>query len=219
MFERELVDTLTIQRWGIVRTVKPQSIAEHMYLVSHYANDICIFLNLHTELHLACLQYALWHDVDEIFSGDAPGPNKRGLMEAMGPGAREAWDAKLDVWTNMVFNNHKTRSGHVDIGWRGLLKLVIKTADWLEASVRMATEHQFGNACAWRHIEPNKVAAVETAKKLCDLLATQRLDVDANNLFERLKHQIETCVAMATVGQSRSPWITGEDTTRSGVVC
>lgn len=226
MFERELTDSLFIQRWSIVRTLMPQSVAEHTFLVSHYANDIATLLNVNPMTHLVILQYALWHDAkDEIFTADLPGPNKRGLLDAIGPEAKKAWDAKLDEWASRTFKNLDNRSGSGqfwDSKVKETVKLIVKTADWLEAAVRMATEAQMGNRCANRHVTPNTKGALETAAKLCEFYYEQELTGDvplepnqADAAYKELSDRIVMCVEKAISHQSLGPWITKEDENRT----
>ncbi len=213
MFERELVDSLFLKRWTIVRTLMPQSVAEHTFLVCHYANDIAVFLGLSKTLHLRLLKRALWHDAkDEIFTSDLPGPNKRGLLDAIGPDAKSKWNAKLNTWTHRVFKNLVTREGGLDTDpGTELIDLILKTADWLEAAMRMATETQMGNRCAERHILPNLNGAIETAKRVC-----QHHYLDGGLVeYEKLVVFLGNAVMEAQHGQSVGPWITKEDETRT----
>lgn len=208
MFERELMDCQFVKRWGIVRTLVPQSVAEHTFLVAHYANDICVLLSMPPAVCLAVLRYALWHDVDEIYTSDLPGPSKRKLL----PGdAREAWDRQLDQWSDFTFERLPGRSGVVDgdnpAAPMATAKKIIKIADWLEASTRMATETQMGNGCTARHIEPNLRGAIAAARHLGVWL----------NRVEAVEHLITLmakAVEDALTGQSHGPWITNEDETR-----
>lgn len=235
MFEREITDSMFLQRWSIVRTLMPQSVAEHTFAVAHYANDICVFLGLPHLLHLSVLQYSLWHDSrDEIFTSDLPGPSKRGLLDAIGPEAKDKWDAKLEEWSQQTFTALDRRSGLVAYGGMALppeavktVKLVVKTADWLEASVRMATEAQMGNGCTVRHIVPNMNGAIETARDLIYNITGDRpadfpddpQDAEprnaADDYYWQLAGEIRACVELAHKGQSRGPWITKEDDSRN----
>lgn len=220
MFEREILDAMFIDRWNIVRTLKKQTIAEHSWVVAMYANDICHYLEVPVQAHLAVLQYALWHDSkDEIFSGDMPGPNKRGLLLAAGPDAKKRWNMQLADWANKVFSFlHNRSGGHIANGpTSGLVHAIVKCADWLEAATRMATESQLGNACTVRHIDPNMNGAIESARELCSLY--YRGDTPGSvgaalKTGEELTRKIIKAVEDAYRGQSRGPWITGEDDTR-----
>lgn len=227
MFERELTDAQFVKRWSIVRTLIPQSIAEHTFLVTHYANDIAIYLGLAKPLHLRLLQRCIWHDAkDEIFTSDLPGPNKRGLLDAIGPDAKGKWNAKLQTWAERVFPNLINREGgrsEPDPGAE-VIELILKTADWLEAAVRMATEFQMGNQCAERHILPNMNGAIETAEKLCKLyfdepdVGFKEIPIDhtpGSTAMYFLYDKIRACIDQAKNGQSVGPWITKEDDTRT----
>ncbi len=225
MFERELIDVTFVQRWGIVRTLRPQSVAEHTFLVAHYANDIAVYLGLNTGVHLSLLQYALHHDSDEIFTGDMPGPNKRGLLDAIGPEAGQKWKDKLEEWSERTFRNLDARSGGSLMPYDvQTVLLVLKTADWLEAATRMATEAQMGNQCAERHIVPNTNGALETAGRLCEHVYNRKfsgeipfdLETDGpESKYWGLNSSIEQAVAVARIGQSLGPWITKEDEGRT----
>lgn len=207
MFERELIDAASfIDRWGIVRTVKQQSIGEHMYLVAHYANDISTILGLPPRTNLAILQYALWHDVDEIFSADLPGPNKRVLLDEKG---KKRWDMVLAGWMHKTFEMLYERNGtaYADRN-HSLIKKVVKAADWLEAATRMATEDQLGNKCTGRHVVPNLNGAIEVMKSI----ATEC--PEKAKACEEVMVQMQTAVLDARDGQSAGPWITREDETR-----
>lgn len=226
MFERELTDGLFVKRWSIVRTLMPQSIAEHTYLVCHYANDIACYLGLPAPVHLCILQYGLWHDQkDEIFTGDLPGPNKRGLLNAIGPEAKERWDAKLNEWAHRTFENLEARmGGKLAPRDAATVKMVLKLADWLEAAVRMATENQMGNANAFRHINPNMNGAREELRRLIEHLYSVKIDTETvpftietngpEDRFYKLDRAIQQCVGAAAQGSSAGPWITREDDSR-----
>lgn len=208
MLEREITDAMFLQRWSIVRTLMPQSVAEHSWAVAMYANDIAVYLGLPPHVHLPLLQYSLWHDAkDELFTSDLPGPNKRGLLDAIGPEAKERWDAKLREWSDRTFGNLNTRmGGKLDLDDTMTLLYVVKVADWLEASVRMANEDQMGNRCATRHVVPNLNGALQTAEKLCEYLGRNP---------DELKMRLSRCVYEAQHGQSVGPWITKEDDSRT----
>lgn len=223
MFERELIEPMFLDRWTIVRTLTRQSVAEHTYLVAHYANDIAVKMYINPMTHLRLMQRALWHDVDEQFTGDIPGPSKRGLLNNIGPNAKATWDAQLRAWMSRVFENLTRRSGGGNADPASeVIDLILKTADWMEAAVRMATETQMGNKCAERHIGPNKVAAIATAHKLCELYFDEKIDPERLPSEDQqgaimcceLAFSIDECVRKALHEQSAGPWITKEDANR-----
>lgn len=229
MLEREITDAGFVPRWSIVRTLMPQSIAEHSWFVVMYANDICHIFGLDGHIQLAVMKYAAWHDVvDEVFTGDLPGPNKRALFDAMGADAEMAWKRKTKEWADKVFpgwfhrsGGHATHSNHSS----KIVKTVVKAADWLEASVRMATEHQMGNGNTRRHIEPNANGCKEQLWELYRLLGGTKLKpdevpfvIETDSLDDRLWRSLQAVdelVGAAACGLSRGPYITGEDDSRT----
>lgn len=68
-----------VQRWGITPRLHPQSVAEHCYFVTLYCSVICDMFKIVPHDRLRVLEYALRHDLQEIYTGDIPGPAKRAL--------------------------------------------------------------------------------------------------------------------------------------------
>jgi 5'-deoxynucleotidase YfbR-like HD superfamily hydrolase len=212
MFERELRDVAFIKRWSIVRTIRDQSVAEHSYFVAMYANDICTMLELPDSVKLGCLRKALWHDVDEIFTGDLPGPSKRKLLEQ---DFQARWKLILGNWTSKVFKRfldrytvqleHQSQNGTID--------LVVKLADWVDAAMEMATEAQMGNANCLPHMRSQLEKAIAAVDDLSLYLTGNQiegliLDVeDPAFPFQRLAFAIRDGVDHAYSGQSMGPQI------------
>lgn len=229
MLEREITDVGFVQRWSIVRTLMPQSVAEHSWFVAMYSNDICHIFGLDDFVQLAVLKYAIWHDVDEQFTGDLPGPNKRSLFDAMGKDAEANWKFRVVQWMDKVFPGWYMRAGgdaaqHKECKSSAIVKTVVKAADWLEASVRMATEHQMGNGNTRRHIEPNANGCKEQLYKLYQLLGGKvpedeiPLDIKEGSIeqkYWRSLRAVDQLVGAAACGLSRGPYITGEDDSRT----
>jgi 5'-deoxynucleotidase YfbR-like HD superfamily hydrolase len=133
-----------------------------------YANDICNHFKLDAATTTAVLRYALWHDVDEVFTGDLPGPNKRHLLV----GHADNWKSRTAEWMREIFAYSGDRGAEVrranhDIP---LVKEIVKCADWLEAAMFMATEIRMGNADAEVHFRYNTNMAVETAESIEKML-------------------------------------------------
>jgi hypothetical protein len=70
----EVFDLAYVPRWGIVRTIRQQSVAEHSYFVT------LLFLEIMAVAHETVTPWhakaALIHDMDELHSGDIPAPYK-----------------------------------------------------------------------------------------------------------------------------------------------
>jgi 5'-deoxynucleotidase YfbR-like HD superfamily hydrolase len=190
MFEREIREASTVTRWGIVRTLRQQSIADHQYYVAMYANDIAAWLGLSTELHLSLLQQSLWHDLkDEIFTNDITGPAKRKLMPD-----KEKTSAICQGWFFKIFGVAHHRTGHV-LGSKDqtTIHLILKIADELDAACEMATEVQFGN----QNCKPRILPPLERAKKqailLCDYIGRPDLTLPLTGKLSKAVADCEVC--------------------------
>jgi 5'-deoxynucleotidase YfbR-like HD superfamily hydrolase len=198
MFERELRDGMTVKRWGIVRTIKDQSVAEHSHMVSLYTNDIASHFGYEPELHLLCLQYALWHDVkDEIISGDFPGPAKRALVKD-----RDLWDKRLNDAAHKIFGENRHREGHTGVALEAnIVKLTVKVADWLDAAMFCMDERQFGNLNVQSHVEYNSQQCLESAELLISMLHN-RVE---HTRFGGMRKALQVALSSGWT-ESRGPW-------------
>lgn len=66
-----------VKRWGIVSTIRVQSVAEHAFNVTMIARAIAKQVDIEDDCNI--IKYALDHDLDEIFTGDIPTPAKERL--------------------------------------------------------------------------------------------------------------------------------------------
>jgi len=73
---QDLMLAQDVKRWTIVRTIRDQSLAEHMYNVTMIARAIAANLGIDDT---KIIKYALDHDLDEILTGDIPTPAKERL--------------------------------------------------------------------------------------------------------------------------------------------
>ena len=84
MYSRELRELEHVPRWAIIRCIKQQSVAEHSYFTAMYANKIAEIIGWDKkypyEIH-KLITYALWHDIEECFMSDIPGPVKHGTID------------------------------------------------------------------------------------------------------------------------------------------
>ena len=88
----ELLRAQDVNRWTIVSTSRPQTLAEHAFNVAILAREFC---RRHfipdMDIPYAMLVAALTHDLDEIYTGDIPTPAKQRMREL-------GWDVdKLEV--------------------------------------------------------------------------------------------------------------------------
>jgi len=139
MFERELRDLSYVPRWSIVRVAKPQSVAEHSFFVAMYADQIAEIISWrHRGNRENLMRAALWHDVEECFTGDIPGPTKRKIMS--------------NEFINTVEEGNRIRFGNkYKITLKPQEKIILKTAGLLDEALFLAGEIQRGNM-ACKHV-------------------------------------------------------------------
>jgi len=64
-------------RWQIVKTVRPQSIAEHSFGVAMITMKLRVEIDMPDAFEHIAMTWALWHDLPEIFTGDIATPLKK----------------------------------------------------------------------------------------------------------------------------------------------
>lgn len=76
--------TKDVTRWHMIRTKRPQNLAEHSYQVALIAGKLAETLGepLSTIEERDMLRLALLHDIDEIDNGDFPTPVKKKIRES-----------------------------------------------------------------------------------------------------------------------------------------
>lgn len=70
---------LDVIRWNMVPTLRQQSLAEHTFMVALIAEHISNELGLGAN---KTIHMALYHDLEEVMTGDIPSPTKAKLKEA-----------------------------------------------------------------------------------------------------------------------------------------
>ena len=83
---RDISRTGHVTRWHMVRTQRDQTLAEHLYLVTMYADEIArnVIKDYTDSDRLKLLSWCLEHDTPEILTGDIPTPAKRRMQERFG---------------------------------------------------------------------------------------------------------------------------------------
>ena len=124
-FDRNLAD---IRRWGIVRTVREQSVAEHSFFVALWVPRLLAAAGYGGDKALLfdAMAYALEHDKDEVVSGDSPTPFKKRLPEG-------------------VFQDAVATFGLSPPEPKPLIKAAVKVLDLFEAAMFVAEEMNLGN--------------------------------------------------------------------------
>jgi len=116
-----------VKRWGVVRTIQEQSVAEHSFRVALIAEKIARqWFNATPAQAFFVLHHALRHDELEAVSGDFPSIIKD-LVDEDAVKARYADQFEDDVEVTPMVRN------------------VVKLADKMEAMLFMVTEQALGN--------------------------------------------------------------------------
>lgn len=129
----ELDDRLSVvKRWGIVRTIHTQSVAEHVFNVQRICIKLAPYFKIVDFEDLFELsQAALHHDDDEAVLGDIPGPAK----------AHVHTDEKgVDVGATAWYTDSSDA-----------IKAIVKLADMLEAYHFLTMEFKLGNVYLRNH--------------------------------------------------------------------
>lgn len=137
MFDREHRDLTHVNRWGILRRNRDQNVAEHSYFVAIYCMELVFLLGaeITPSEQLQLVHSALIHDVDEIWTGDMPGPAKRIMNVDTKPLASSRMQSILPFHA----------MAHSKVALSPMLQQILKVADFLEAVLYLCDERQLGN--------------------------------------------------------------------------
>ena len=123
-----------VPRWGIIRTIRQQSVAEHSYYVTLYAGWIAQFLGRDWPDVLFILEHALTHDFNEMVTGDIPQPYKKCITDVKDTKICSASRSMMSSIHTVHGNNQET------------CKKIIKVADLFEACMYLKDEMGMGNS-------------------------------------------------------------------------
>lgn len=191
MFEREQRLLSFVPRWSIIRQIRGQSVAEHSYYVALYVEQICRILDCDMRFTLDCLQAALWHDMEECFTGDIPGPSKRQMVDKrqvdrfVENSIIERFASSTEVWR---MHSHPS------------VKAVLKVADLLDEVCYLSTEIQMGNHTL-------KVVRRNSYNRLMMAVDAipSRVNINNPNGFEELKQAAEEAAMVHLAYEDRIP--------------
>jgi 5'-deoxynucleotidase YfbR-like HD superfamily hydrolase len=149
-----------VRRWHIVQVAREQSLAEHMYCVAVIAGALAAKMNwaglLHANKKLDLLNWALWHDIAEVRTGDMPTPFKRALESVAGEGVVEKAESFID---NDLGGMYRTVKGTE-------VEAIVKLADLMEA-LKFLGENGLG-IHAQQVLEGIKSSLVHTVREYVD---------------------------------------------------
>lgn len=157
-----------IQHWNGTPRNSPITLPHHSWWVSVLANLLCVELEMSEKFRLECVNYALFHDLDEMFTGDVMHPFKYNTVN--GVKIRDLIEKYVETAVQEIF------SKHTDVG-RCLLavsmenptaeiKCIVKLADNLSLLNYCLTEVMSGN----KFFEQHKEKCLELIKKSCNTM-------------------------------------------------
>jgi 5'-deoxynucleotidase YfbR-like HD superfamily hydrolase len=160
-FNRELRELSFVPRWSIVRTIKTQSVAQHSFYVALYAGQVADIIKWPCDRGVL-LKYALYHDMDEVFMSDIPGPVKRATIN------QEQKNDFVNIEMSKRFGSDWIIGGEGprDVGVPSA-KEIIKVADLLDEAFFLASDMQLGNQSI-KHVYAN---SVKRLKEACDVVS------------------------------------------------
>jgi len=168
MYSRELRELEHVPRWAIIRCIRQQSVAEHSYFTAMYANKIAEIIGWDKkypyEIH-KLITYALWHDIEECFMSDIPGPIKHGIVN------EELYDKFADNQCKKYWG--KSKNDIIDERFphdRQIIQIV-KCASTIEELFYLLGESQLGNRTIYDIIKASNKKAITELKDLpfvCD---------------------------------------------------
>ena len=128
-------DLSYVPRWGILRSIRKQSVAEHSYYVALYADQLATLIQWEGDT-AALLQYALLHDIDETITGDIPGPVKRAAFDKT-----KMWDKIRDTMARRfgTINVFRLNNPLPEI------KAIVAVADSIDEISYLVEENILGN--------------------------------------------------------------------------
>lgn len=139
LFPPELRTASVVQRWSIVRTHHRENIAEHQYYVTYYALQIARLIQWDGPLD-DLMFVAMFHDIEETFTGDILGPVKREIVDE----DRSAAFVSEQMKRRLPLIEEQLET--IMIGDRGTqIERIVKVADKVDACIYLILEQVMGN--------------------------------------------------------------------------
>lgn len=136
-------------RWNGLNRIKEETVAHHSYFVAMVSRLLAeeIFGKDDVEIKLQITTYAIFHDFDEMFTGDIAHVVKYG--NAYGEELRNLLDLIIKDKVNAKFNKERESENlivEVMTSVPFLVKKVVKVADWLSMVFYLKKELNLGNS-------------------------------------------------------------------------
>ncbi len=157
LFPPELRTASVVRRWSIVRTIHPDSVAEHQFYVAFYAVRLAQLLQWRGPVG-DLMFYALMHDAEELVTGDIVSPVKRGLVDE--ERADQFIEEQMHERLPLV---HRQLAVIKESEFGTQIERIVKVADKVDACIFLILEQTTGNtrlAPLYQDAEHNLITAV-----------------------------------------------------------
>ncbi len=145
-----------VMRWHMVRTYRQQTLAEHMALTQLVALEVVdrCYPN-DKDMRLAVMEWALWHDMPEVVTGDVATPLKGLLAKSGNPCLIKNIEKGVD-----------DRFAQLSLTTKEIPKLIITFADLFEA-IHFIHEEGSGvrSQAIERHLMERMVALIAEVRR------------------------------------------------------
>lgn len=176
-----------VTRWGVIRTHSKDTVANHSFYVTTYAQDIAHLIdwapdnNLYKPLYWL-MRYSLIHDLDELFTGD--------LVTFIKPEIIDQDRAARYVAAQMQERMPGIAAAFTEIAelpYADEIKRIVKVADWLDALFFSIDEQKIGNVAIQKY-EPFTLDKLKEAwfKLPCD--SARLSDLWANEMLAAIRN-------------------------------
>lgn len=160
-----------IQRWSLMRNTQQENLAEHSFMTAVFAHALAIirqerFKDLYPQVDPnEVLAYALYHDINEVITGDLPTPVKyqdSSLESAYKSIEAKATDDMLSSLPEDLRANYVHLLKDDEDATTHVIRRLVKGADKLSAYAKCLSEIRQGN-------QEFEQAKHSTHKRLVDL--------------------------------------------------
>lgn len=153
-------------RWNGANRIKDETVAHHSYIVSWFSRVLAEEIFEDDSIKLKVVSFALFHDFDEMFTGDILNPFK--YNEYNGVEVRNSIDEflkfkiknkfKTDSKTDKMFVNLLTKD------FPDFVSKLVKICDWISMYFYLKKEFDLGN----KSLDKQRDFCIRSIKTSCD---------------------------------------------------
>lgn len=185
-FSPTLRTASVVTRWSTIRTHGKDTVANHSFYVTQYAQDIARLISWVTSDSYKALywlmRYSMIHDLDELFTGD--------LVTFIKPEIIDQDRAARFVAAKMQEHMPGIAAAFTEIAelpYADEIKRIVKVADWLDALFFSIDEQKMGN-CAIQKYEPFTLDKLREAWFKLPCESARLSDLWANEMLAAIRN-------------------------------